>query len=393
MRRDVWRRYRRTAATAAGAAAIWLAAAAVLPRAQEQGLAARLFARYAAGDHEEVARELSDLENYDAFLEEVVDRGDAWEPRAKAGFLLEGANAAWRRVPIGVYRGGHGSALRQQPRIDIPQGPSWQVVDDLLDLAVGAVGGVGPEDPFVQAWVLASLSLIEGADEGAGLQASELGETMLTRHVRSLGELIASPLRHMALALAYEKSVWHGVRWEWPAIAGKRSPATARVRGPVTRNFAKAVNLAIAELKAAMAYPEVRAEAEVRLGQVLAMRDADGDRDTALGHLRGARAHAPAPDVAYLSHLFEGRALEARGNAPGAMAAYRTALAIKPHAQAARLGLAGLLFVEGQVDEAGALVEAALDEPDQLDDPWALYFYGRYGEWPERLAAMREALR
>jgi tetratricopeptide (TPR) repeat protein len=260
-------------------------------------------------------------------------------------------------------------------------------------LAVRAIGRIGREDPFVQAWILASVSLIEGGDEGTGLRGSALGRTQLTRHVERLDELIAPPLRHLVLALAYEKSVWHGVRWEWPAVQGKRSPATDRVRGPITRNFTKAVNLAIEELTAAMEYPEVRAEAELRLGQVLAMRGADGDRNTALAHFRGARAHGPAPEVAYLSHLFEGRALESGGDAPGAVAAYRAALVLKPNAQAARIGLAGLLFVEGQVDEAGSLIEAVFDEPDQLDDPWALYFYGRYGEWPEWLASMREALR
>ena len=372
------------------AAALWWAGAGVLSRAQDPSpLTAELFARYAAGDHAGVARALAEVEDYVVFVSEVRDLGREWEPRAKAAFLLEAAYIELKRRPLGVYRGGWGPGVSPALAALPPQ----NVWFELLEVSIDAARRASLSDSFVRRWSLASLSLLEGESEGSGLQGSDLPGTKLTRHATQLGGLIDSATRHMATALAYEKAVWHGVTWYFPAMEGRRSAATARVRGPIIRNFNRAVDRAMEELTAAMAFPQVRAEAEVRLGQVLAMRDEEGDGTTALDHFRRAREHGPSPDVLYLSHLFEGRVLEARPNAVGAISAYRAALEIKPNAQAARLGLAGLLFIEGQVDEAAALVEATLEEPDQLDDPWALYFYGRYGAWPERLAAMREALR
>jgi tetratricopeptide (TPR) repeat protein len=380
-------RSRRRLGAALTVAAVWWAGAGVLSRAQDPSpSAAELFARYAAGDHAGVARALAAVEDYVAFRDEVVELGGEWDPRPKAALLLEAANAELRRVRLGVYRGGYYPGRREMA---LAPPNVWS---ELLDLSMHAARHVA-DDQFVRRWTLASLSLLEGEGEGTSLRASDLPGTRLTRQIALLGDLVDGPTRHMSMALAYEKFVWHGVTWDFPTADGKRSAATARVRGPIIRNFNKAVDRGIEELTAAMAFPEVRAEAEVRLGYVLAMRDEEGDSTTALDHFRLAREHGPSPDVLYLSHLFEGRVLEARPNAVGAISAYRAALEIKPNAQAARLGLAGLLFIEGRVDEAAALVEATLEEPDQLDDPWALYFYGRYGAWPERLAAMRETLR
>jgi tetratricopeptide (TPR) repeat protein len=97
--------------------------------------------------------------------------------------------------------------------------------------------------------------------------------------------------------------------------------------------------------------------------------------------------------VRYLAHFLDGRVLESLGRLPEAVAAYEAALAITPTAQSGRLALAALKYSQGALDAAPSLVEAVLTSPLNADDPWALYHYGGYRNWPERIQVVREALR
>jgi tetratricopeptide (TPR) repeat protein len=117
-------------------------------------------------------------------------------------------------------------------------------------------------------------------------------------------------------------------------------------------------------------------EARLRLGWVLVRR---GWEEKAQDHLQTV-AETPGEDSRRaLAWLFLGRVYEKRGDAGAAVRAYRRALALVPHLQAAHIGLAHAL-------EAGAGDEAARDVigPFFLDrsrswvrqDPWNDYPFG-----------------
>src|SRR5215212_6296641 len=72
-----------------------------------------------------------------------------------------------------------------------------------------------------------------------------------------------------------------------------------------------------------------------------------------------ARATAAATGEAYFLFI-QGRTLEAKGDMPGAIAAYRKAIDLVPQAGDVRAELAGLFAREGRAADAIAEAEAAL---------------------------------
>ena len=101
--------------------------------------------------------------------------------------------------------------------------------------------------------------------------------------------------------------------------------------------------------------------------------------------------------VSYYAHLFAGDATFALGRLTDARASYERALVRYPDAQAARLGLAGVLRAEG--DQAGALaallptLEKPSPESRAGDDPWWNYYFGDAGNVDRLLGELRAPLR
>jgi thioredoxin-like negative regulator of GroEL len=116
-------------------------------------------------------------------------------------------------------------------------------------------------------------------------------------------------------------------------------------------------------------------EARVRLGRVLTLR---GQPEAARGELETTIVDPGDPSLAYLRHLFLGRALDAVGQPAAAASAYGSALDLYPSAQAALLASSHLAARRGRSDEAGAALERLLSAsaPARHGDPWSAYHHG-----------------
>jgi tetratricopeptide (TPR) repeat protein len=212
-------------------------------------------------------------------------------------------------------------------------------------------------------WHWGAIAIFEGAADGATLQV----------HVSHA--LKRFPGDHRFLLA-------RGVGTELRTWPDPRNGKTPRERD------AGAVELTVTRLTEALGFEEVRAEAAVRLGY-LALRN--GDADAALRYLRdGAMAKAD-PFVRYLSHLFEGRALEQLNRPLEAVAAYRAAIAAEP-GQTAQLALGAALARTGQRQEATATVAAAVVATPARVDPWTIYGRGDARLWPEISERLRKEL-
>jgi tetratricopeptide (TPR) repeat protein len=131
------------------------------------------------------------------------------------------------------------------------------------------------------------------------------------------------------------------------------------------------------------------AEATVRLGSVLV---SGGERQQALDLWREVVARTDDSLVRYLAYLFQGRALSELDRKQEAIASYRRALAEKPGAQSAVVGLAVLLFLTDSRAEAALLIRSQFDRDEAPDDPYWSYLAPGIHEWPGRLGALRAAL-
>jgi tetratricopeptide (TPR) repeat protein len=114
-------------------------------------------------------------------------------------------------------------------------------------------------------------------------------------------------------------------------------------------------------------------DARVRLGRVLVLRDeAEG-----IKILAQVRESADVQSR-YLANLFEGDALEKRGDLEEAERRYTTAVSLIPAAQSAYLALAHIRHARGARAEAAEEVRATAQATDvgEVADPWFLYSRG-----------------
>lgn len=149
-----------------------------------------------------------------------------------------------------------------------------------------------------------------------------------------------------------------------------------------------APGLVLPALERASARPENHREVALRRGFV---ELSAGRHEQALALL--ARV-PPGDDPAqlYLAHLFTGWTLERQSRSEDAIAAFRAALDAVPHAQAAALHAAALLYQSGDRAAADALVEAMLAEGTDVPDPWRIYGYGDLRRVPALIAELQRAI-
>jgi tetratricopeptide (TPR) repeat protein len=133
-------------------------------------------------------------------------------------------------------------------------------------------------------------------------------------------------------------------------------------------------------------------EARLRLGWVLVRR---GQAEKARPFLETVAETPGDPGRRALAWLFLGRAHERRQDAPAAVGAYRRAIEIAPHLQAAHIGLAHALE-EGAGDEAArAVLVPFFRERSRSwvrDDPWNAYPFGPREMQLRPLEMLRERL-
>ena len=118
-------------------------------------------------------------------------------------------------------------------------------------------------------------------------------------------------------------------------------------------------------------------EARLRLGRVLGQQ---GRYEAALTELAQVVAAPPDRRLGYYAHVFIGDATQALGRLDEAQAAYRTAIELYPHTQAARIGLGAALRAAGDRSAALTAILPTLSAPagsrDANDDPWWNYYDG-----------------
>jgi len=112
------------------------------------------------------------------------------------------------------------------------------------------------------------------------------------------------------------------------------------------------------------------AEARVRLGRVLALRDRPRD---AVVELRKASEGGSDPRVSYFNALFLGRALEQTGDAVNAAKAFESAAALFPTSQSPQRPLSPLAAESGNERAAWTLVDRLLAAGTDDEDPWWIY--------------------
>jgi hypothetical protein len=110
--------------------------------------------------------------------------------------------------------------------------------------------------------------------------------------------------------------------------------------------------------------------------------------------LREAATTATEPFVKYLAHLYAGWTLAHTGHNDDAIAEYRAALDIVPHARSAATLLTSLLVMSDKIADAEALVdrEIAVQAADNKD-PWRIDLLGDYRNYPALIAQLREAIK
>jgi hypothetical protein len=115
--------------------------------------------------------------------------------------------------------------------------------------------------------------------------------------------------------------------------------------------------------------------------------------DEAVDQYNKAIATSSNPRVQYTALLLKARALwGVKGRLPEAAASLHEAVRLCPEAQTALRFLASLLFLAGDTEQAGTIIDHMLSTPAG-DDPWWDLVRGDYREWPERLAKVRADLR
>jgi tetratricopeptide (TPR) repeat protein len=153
-------------------------------------------------------------------------------------------------------------------------------------------------------------------------------------------------------------------------------------------NPSKLLERAAAAATALTTNPLVGPEAHLRLGY-LQLRL--GHRDVALQQFR--QIDTTDQFVAYLGHLFAGWTLAKDGQAEMAVAEYRAALAIVPHARSASTLLTAFCIMSGRLEDAEKLANELMAKPAVADDPWRTYLMGDYREYPKLIAGLREAIK
>jgi tetratricopeptide (TPR) repeat protein len=224
-------------------------------------------------------------------------------------------------------------------------------------------------DAFERAWLLAELAMLQGA-----IRPNTTGVFV----DRALERFPDEPRFHLARAIVTDQL------WPFAGLVGTLEKSTRSLASP-----AHAADV-VSRYEAAAAYPEVRAEALIRLGWFL---HRTGRPEEALARFEAADT-APVADapLAYLRDLMHGQVLVAAGRLDDGVRVLRRAGHAMQGAQSARVALMNALLARGDRAEAEALAETLQTSPAAVTDPWWLYWQGDYRRYPQALRALREMI-
>jgi tetratricopeptide (TPR) repeat protein len=203
---------------------------------------------------------------------------------------------------------------------------------------------------FPRAWRLLVIAFLEG--DGDLVNAVEAAD-----EARAAGG--DTPLLMLSVGAAHEMS------WTWKHDGEAESP------------FKGKLGTAVSLYKRALTGDPTLLEARVRLGRALTLQ---GDVDEALATLADVSPPHEAAYV-YLARLFEGDALETKGDLAAAGRAYELASRLMPRSQSAHIALSHLQHLEGRRPDAAARIQATTAAPERLETTDAWYWYTRGMAW------------
>ena len=248
-------------------------------------------------------------------------------------------------------------------------------------------------------WLRAAIALAQGLNRwvflvdgvarppGRGKPAAPVGQIRFAR-LRYPDD----PYFQMAEAISVERSVSRpNENQSAPAQSttgwDNISAQLATGPGADTADRGAALDRAAGLLERLVDHKTLGPEAHLRLGFV---RLRQGQFDAALGHFDRAGLTDVKP-VRYLGHFLSGWTLNRNGRTDEAIAAYRSALRVAPHAQSASTLLVAVLLQANRLAEAESAADEFLSN-DAADDPWRLYFGGDFPAYPGLVRGLRERL-
>jgi tetratricopeptide (TPR) repeat protein len=350
--------------------------------------------RYVAGQFDAVANDLAGDLDFGDLLDQLKRDGPAWidaqGPSARdrrelvaATFALEAARAdqwyQWKFIwkpplmtagplalpsPLGRpgfgAPAGMGGGSYQPPNI-----LQWRAAPRFIEWACERLRRDETPRPIERWWQLAALAVAQRSEDAHFL----IGDPQIGRGFPT-GE-IGNPKEEI-------KHLDH-VMPRFPQEA-RFMLAQGIARDRYFQDDAATAYLAIAK------DPDVGGEATMRLG---AMQMRQGKLDAALEQLARAETLTRDPYVVYLARLFTGQIMERKRRPNDAQAAYRGAVAAWPHAQAATLALASLLFDAGRRVEAQMLAGTMLAAAPPATDPWRGFVHADDRFWPQLVGRLR----
>jgi hypothetical protein len=324
-----------------------------------------LFESYARGEYGKVEDALKGVESPRAFIRAIKRDAEQWtrlpdDPetaeRRRLIVATVALEAAYRPPPPPTPTFDGSGRLRVI-------GPN-EDLHDLIEWACALVRHSRLPTPGERLWHWLAIALMEG---DARYEPLEI-------HVRhALDRFPAEPRFILARAIAGEL----------------RTSPDERGRSPRDRDR-YATDTLVARLDAAEAIDSVRPEASLRHAYLLLRL---GQPEAALSRLGDPEATKDDPFLIYLAWLFRGRALDALGRTDDAIAAYREAAVVVPHAQTAEMALAAALAKRGERSEAAAIALASLTSEAATVDPWRMYGSADARVWQKIRDALRMELR
>ena len=295
-----------------------------------------------------VRRSLRQIPDPGRFITDFEARGNPWpqHPRREAVLALEVAE-------LGLYA---------PPPLVREQG------DAMLRRFANLVRDPISPDAFEREWLVAASRMLLGTMRPAGSE----------RFVEAAIQRFPDDGR-----LRFARAIITDQRWPLTGTVGTVAQ--------LTRNIIPESHVStIAEqYRAAAAFPEFRADAEIRHGWFL---HRIGRSAEALTKIEAASVDASDRSLAYLRELLMGQVLQSLDRGPDALTAFRRAVALVP-AQSARVAVMNALIMAGDRDQAAALATDLQSNPATLIDPWWMYWQGDYRRYPDSLAKLREMMR
>jgi hypothetical protein len=326
--------------------------------------------RYAAGRFDEVVADLSRFTAIDKLLGALKRETAVWisaggpadrdrRRLAAATFALEAARVEewheWRWIqkqpPMG---GGPGGSYTPHDVL------YWRPPPLLVEFGCALLREDVTPRPVERWWQLAALAVAQRSEDFEFLIGDPFASLDLDnvkdeiKHLEhAQARFPAEPRFNLAMAIAVE--------WKWPSEALKAFDALKDD-------------------------PNVGAEAMMRAGHVMLRRSAHGDAVKLLDRADGATRDRY---VVYLARYFKGLALQRQNKLPEAERAFRGATATIPHAQAATVALATLLFKRDQRGEAQRLAAGMIAADPPPIDPWRAYLHADDRFWPQLIGRLR----